>query len=344
MSKFNEVILSRKGFDSSNGGDHSLFDETGKYIVLPIPENKNDTEISNTKKYEDIKTKRGYLQGSTASDLKELLEKKIGKWPPVIRRDSKPDEQSEFAHSDPWLGHCPWLSEESDHHIGAFGQVEKSQRHLEGKGVNTGSLFLFFNRFKPIHPTQTNRLDCIDISPKHLKEGVYFMYGWLKVAEVIKEFAQIDNSKLLSEKEKVELKKHHPHATSRYFDERKNNAIYIASRCLFDDSSEYLGCGYFPRLTKPLLLTATDSAQESCGGQWLATRWELPAFFHANKPTYFTKDETKWMLNPNNGKYMVDSPARGRGQEFVFDGTDDFDRWCEKLLEEMDKQSCKNRR
>jgi len=338
MSKFNKVILSRKGFDSSNGGNYSLFDETGKYIVLPIAENKNDMEVSNTKKYEDIKMGRRYLQGCTASDLKELIEKKIGKWPPVIRRDGKPDEQSEFAHFDPWLGHCPWLSEESDHHLGAFGQEQTSQRHLERKGVNTGSLFLFFSRFKPIHPSQTNRLDCIDINHGHLKGGIYFIYGWLKVARVIKEFAQIDNCELLSEKEKMELKRHHPHATSGYFDEREHNAIYIASKYLFDDSSEYLGCGYFPKLIKPLLLTATDSAQESCDGHWLATRWELPAFFHANKPTYFTKDETKWILNPNNGKYVVDSPARRHGQEFVFHGADDFDWWFEKLLDEIQQK------
>lgn len=337
MSKFNKVILSRKGFDSSNGGNYSLFDDTGKYIVLPIPENRKGMEISNTRKYEDTKTKPEYLQGCTVSNLKELVDKEIGKWPPVIRGDGKPDEQSEFAHFDPWLGHCPWLSEESDHQVGAFGQVGTSQRHLEGKRVSEGSLFLFFSRFKPIHSARMNELDCIDISPRHLKEGIYVIYAWLKVAEVIKEFAQIDNSKLLTEGEKVELKKYHPHATSRYFHESKTNAIYIASKYLFDDSSEYLGCGYFPRLTKPLLLTATDSAQESCSGHWLAPRWELPALFHANKPTYFTKDETKWIWNTNNGKYMVDSPARGRGQEFVFNSTDDFDQWFETLLEEIHK-------
>ena len=337
MLGFNRIILSRKGFDSSAGGGFSPFDlDTGKYIVLPIPENKKDRDIS-TPKYEDIKIESRYFEGCDASNLKELMWAYHYRWPPIIKRNKS--EESDYAHFDPWLGSCPWLSEDSDHHkgIGAFGQVDRAQTILCKNGVGEGSLFLFFSRFKPINWTKASRFNDIDISTEHLKEGVYFIYGWFKVGEVIDKFEKIDNSDLLSQGEKTKLKEHHPHATQKYFGEcrDKNNTIYIADKLLFPYDTVG-GCGYFDRLSENLLLTATDSAQEHCKVNWIPSRWKMkPGFSFETCKSNFT-ERKHWYDTDRDGSYLV--KTGWRWQEAVFEESEEFCQWFnDKLLPEMRK-------
>ena len=326
MLGFNRIILSRKGFDKSAGGGFSPFDpDTGKYIVLPIPQAEGESYIGNKLKYEDIKIKNGYFEGYNVSNLKELMDK-IRRWPPKIN-----GEKPEYAHFDPWLGPCPWLEKDSNHCIGAFGQVGGAQTTLCKNGVSKGSLFLFFSRFKPINWTKTSRFNDIDISPEHLKEGLYFIYGWLKVGEVIDKLESIDNSNLLSQGEKTKLKEHHPHATPKYFEKYENkkgkNTIYIADKCLFDNSSKYSGCGYFTKLNESLLLTATDPAQKPFDS-WIPSRWKMPPGLSSRTCLCYLKN---W-LDDNLVQHKT------YGQEFVFSKSEEFCQWFNaKLLPEMRK-------
>lgn len=317
MYGFKKIVLSRKGFDYEAGGGYSPFDpETGKYIVLPIPVNEEEVKISNPLKFEDIKIKSNYLPGYDASNLKELI-KALGRRP-LIK-----EKESDYAHFDPWLGSCPWLDENSDHHIGALGQVGIPQKHLDKQGVYEESLFLFFSRFVPIKNRQ-NKLD-INIDAKNLKGGVYFIYGWLRVGKVIKEFANIYDE---------DLKLRHPHATEEYFDKckDKNNTIYIAKKFLFDNSTRFPGCGYFPKLSGKLLLTANNHDQKP--NKWMASRWELPGFFYKQQPpTYFSKNKEAWFIKPDGRTCVVKAPARG--QEFVFEESEGFCSWFEQLLREI---------
>jgi hypothetical protein len=333
MSGFKNIILSRKGFDSSTGGNHSLFEpDTGKYIVLPIPEREKDWKISNPLRFQDVGISDSYSKRFGASNLKELMVK-TDRWKPIINRGEHDEEKSEYAHLDPWLGHCPWLSDNSNHNIGAFGQVGNAQAHLKNREVGKGSLFLFFSRFKPIHGTKMSKFCDVDISSEHLKEGLYFIYGWLRVGgEPIKCY----NDPQL----RRELKEHHPHATQKYFEEckGKNNTIYIADKYLFNNSTGYLGYAYFPTLTKDLLLTASDSAQKP--DNWIPTRWELPGFFHEHKPTYLHK-EWRWRSKVGSLRYLVQIP--GRGQEFVFDDSEEFCQWLNKLVGEIHEENHRNK-
>jgi len=208
---FNRIVLSRKGFDSSAGGGFSPFDpETGKYIVLPIPQGAGKSYIGNKLKYEEIKIENNYFQRCSTSNLKELMEK-TDRWPPKIK-----GKNPEYAHFDPWLVRCPWLSKDSDHNIGAFGQVGGAQGVLNNRCVATGSLFLFFSGFKSI---KESKFDCIDINAQLLhREGAYFIYGWLRVGgEPIISYDEI-NSKINEPKLREALKERHPHATQAYFD------------------------------------------------------------------------------------------------------------------------------
>ncbi len=338
MSRFNRVILSRKGFDSKSAHEYSRFDPlTRKYIVLPIPYEEIGGCHGNGTKYEDIKLNSGFLSGVDASNLYELVyheSMRFGKW-------IKKAILQKYAHFDPWLARCPWLEEGNNHHLGAFGQDDTAQSHLNNKAVREGSLFLFFSRFVPINTTINTTKEGdggIDIKGRHinhehLSKGLYFIYGWLEVVEVIREFEDIDNSNLLSEKEKKELKERHPHATKDYFDKckGKNNTIYLA------DSQR---CGYFPKLTDDLLLTATDSAQPY--NDWLAGRWELPGFFYKYPhPTYFPKDKREWASQQDSKTCVVRHPCIG--QEFVFDDSEEFYHWFNKLLGETHNENHKNK-
>jgi hypothetical protein len=328
MHKFGKVVLSRKGFDSSAGGGYSPFDpQTGSYIVLPIPVGKKEQDICNPLKYKDIKLKGDYLHSYKATDLKSLMEE-MGEEATIKTKGGK--EKSEYAHFDPWLSRCPWLAEGSNHHIGAFGQVGIPQAQLHNQGVGEGSLFLFFSRFKPIKPIGQNRENRIvpSIGSKHLNEGLYFIYGWLKVKEVIRE--HVDEC----------LWSQHPHNTKEYFDyyanrenaksENGKNTIYIADKLMFNDGSNFPGCGYFRELNKDLCLSASDPAQAQVPGNWKPSRWSLPGFF---KEKCLSVLKNKGQIC--HGSWLV--PTNWQWQEAVFDfgESEKFYPWFRSLLKQV---------
>jgi len=309
MYSFKNIVLSRKSFDSASGYGYSPFDPaTGKYITIPIPGGKSEQTVANRTRYEDIKIKPNYLPGIYATNLKELIFLDLL----GFSNRTKKEVSNNFAHVDPWLGPCPWLIDKSNHHLGAFGQVNAAQGHLAKNTVGEGSLFLFFSRFTPIRGRE-NRIG-VPIEPK---KGAYFLYGWLKVGRIAKSFADI--------RDKV-LESRHPHATEAYFNKHKNNTIYISDRFLSGECG-IPGCGYFPRLAKKLLLTSEHHYKTP-------TMWELPSFFYEldHRPTYLKK-ESRWQLEDGKAKCLVTIPARG--QEFVFKNSHSFCVWFNLLLEEI---------
>jgi hypothetical protein len=323
MRKFEKVILSRKGFDSASGGGFSPFDpEEGKYIVLPIPMRKQELAINYPLKYEKIHTKSNHLDGCPETDLKSLMMKslRIKKATITVKdeitgKDTK--EESEYAHFDPWLIDCPWLEEDSKHQIGAFGQIGMAQAHLDKQKVGEGSLFLFFSRFKPIKNRKNKILHDVITSEQHLGGGLYFIYGWLKVKKVIKKYEELRDEDRLSR---------HPHATPAYFnheDPVKNNTIYIADEFLFNDGSNIRGCGYFPKLSEDLLLTAPVQKSEK---SWIPSRWKMPPGFSFQTCKSIFNKEEKWDTD-----YLV--KTGWRWQEAVFDlgESQDFCHWFQKL-------------
>ncbi len=314
MCKTPKAVLSRKGIDGGNaGGRYSPFDpETGAYIVLPIPRTEKEHGISNNLKYKDVRIHRGYLPNSEAENLDELMQDLK-----ITPRDK--DRRSEYAHVDPWLGPCPWLTEDSNHHIGALGQVDSSQSHLHDQGVGEGSLFLFFSRFEALR----NRKNVIapSFDKQQLSRGLYFMYGWLKVGKVVQQYEDIHDSQVLSR---------HPHAHTLYFQEyarkvKGKNTIYTGDRFPVKDGSAIQGCGYFPRLSRSLLLTATPWYQKE--HDWLPARWRLPSFFNGTRPTYLKAKP--WSVC-DDGSVLVH--ARGRWQEAVFRWSQEFHHWFLRLL------------
>lgn len=276
--------------------------------ISTLPSGEIGSYPGNRTVYEDIEIEPDYLPGIDAKNLRELACHESTRY----SQKTRDTISREYAHFDPWLGHCPWLRKNSDHRLGAFGQVGSPQGVLRNCDVGKGSLFLFFSRSKPVDGNRESKFNNIDISRDHLEEGVAFIYGWFKVGEVIDKYDDIYSK--LSEMDARELVQRHPHATKEYFDDPrstyKNNTIYIADKYLFYNSVEYRGCGYFPKLSENLLLSATESAQKPFH-HWLPSLWKMPPGLSCRNSLIYLKD---W-LDDNLMQH------RTFGQEFVFNSS-----------------------
>ena len=113
-----KVILSRKGFDSSNGGIISPIFEDGIMASFPIP--SHDLDRFCELNYKSIP----YSQ--ILSDLH-------------YKGDA-------FCHVDPDLDQTRRLTF-IDQWIPAFGQIGSSAQYLRNIGIKQGDLFLFFGNF-----------------------------------------------------------------------------------------------------------------------------------------------------------------------------------------------------
>ena len=120
------VILSRKGFDSANGGYPGPILPDGRLISLPIPSSDNicysDLRIDNKNTYFDLMKQ---LKGKV---------KYNGSWHELnssIQCHLDPDVYKQIVSRDK-----DWMP--------SFGQINASQTHLKNKGVKEGDIFLFF--------------------------------------------------------------------------------------------------------------------------------------------------------------------------------------------------------
>ena len=188
-----KVILSRKGFDNSNGGCPSPILPDGTMLSMPIPSDDND-------KYEDL-----LYGGVSYSKLLENL---------------NPKRTYSSCHLDPDI-RDNIRKEEPSNWKPAFGQIDSAQGTLKNAGVERGDLFLFFGWFRKCYDkdgvysfntgkTADNFYDYADL---------HAIYGYMQIGEI------------LTDKEQIKEYGWHPHATeARLMD--KQNALYIPSEKL----------------------------------------------------------------------------------------------------------------
>lgn len=198
-----KVILSRKGFDSANGGVASPILSDGTLLSLPIPE-KNARNIT----YKDI----SYNGKSYYDIIKELL-------PHSHNIDDNP-----YCHLDPDIRDgcrvrpVNWRA--------LFGQAWSAQSILENAGVGIGDLFLFFGWFKQTEKDSMSRV--------HYKKGapdIHVIYGYLQIGEIYR----IDSATAAL----PDWVHYHAHLK----DTRKPNVIYAArERLTFEQSIKGWGC------------------------------------------------------------------------------------------------------
>ncbi len=153
-----KIILSRKGFDSSNGGCASPIMPDGTLLSLPIPSGDNV-------RFSDIA-----WDGITYSE---------------ILRQITPQRSYDKCHLDPDIrknrinkvkGWRP-----------AFGQAGAAQGLLSNAGVETGDIFLFFGWFRQVEKTgkeycfaSRNNIDF------YHGNDLQVIYGYLQVGKIIK--------------------------------------------------------------------------------------------------------------------------------------------------------------
>lgn len=220
-----KIILSRKGFDSSNGGIPSPILPDRNIVSLPIPASHSAIKLS------DINV-NGYEIDDIISDLSK---KKIS--------------QQQYVHLDPDVDHRI-INGRPKGWRGAFGQVGAAQKHLSNNGVDKGDLFIYFGWFREVEKqNQVWRF-------KQNSPNLHVIYGWLLVEDIISVYGK--------EKEILEeypwLKKH-PHMSGT---KNVHNTIYIGSHTLPSEiSPDKPGFGVFRSIRNIQILTDTTQRKRS---------------------------------------------------------------------------------
>lgn len=147
------IILSRKGFDSSAGGCPSPILPDGSMISLPIPDRQSPIH------YGDIRWHQQSL-GRLVSDLTR------GRIPASHR-----------AHLDPDL--APESLPRADGWRPLLGQTGSAQGHLRNHQVAPGDLLLFFGLFRRVTLNQDRWTWCRQSPPCHV------LWGWLNIARIV---------------------------------------------------------------------------------------------------------------------------------------------------------------
>jgi hypothetical protein len=185
-------------------------------------------------------------------------------------------------------------------HIGwmpAFGQVGAAQSHLEGQGVSTGDLFLFFGWFRRVEQMAGRWRFCLSAADLHV------LFGWLQVGEVVR---VLDGTQALSARPWL---KGHPHVEGLE-GYAANNTVYTASpRLSLSNAHELPGGGAFDRFDPVRCLTAPGATRSF---------WSLPAALKPveGRPSLtYHGDPARW--HPHEDRVLLQTV--GKGQEFVLD-------------------------
>jgi len=203
-----KIILSRKGFDTANGGFPSPILPNGSMVSLPIP-SLDDIH------YSDLKIGKDETYFDLMLSLKGEI--KYGKKWHDLRKNTT-------CHLDPDIYRAVFPRMKGWKPI--FGQINAAQTHLENEGVKEGDIFLFFGTFRHTEYQDGHLRFVRNDTPKHI------IFGYLQIEEIMK----------VNKKQKCPAwMESHPHACKRRR-EAKNNAIYI-SRDSLTWNSKLKGAG-----------------------------------------------------------------------------------------------------
>jgi hypothetical protein len=232
-----KIILSRKGFDSSNGGYPSPIFPSGQMMSIPIPTSWSPTAISDL-------SLNGYELGKI---IEELTKGSV--------------KRTQRVHLDPDLD-SNVLSREPGWHP-AFGQTYRAQTHLENNGVGVGDLFLFFGWFREVELSD-RRIWRYKPNAPHL----HVIFGWLQVAETLR--VGINTAHY---KKQYPWLSRHPHLHGK---REENNTIYVGADALssiFKKNKRIRGGGRFQFIKESLILTEPGQHKRSV---WKLPDWFFP--------------------------------------------------------------------
>jgi hypothetical protein len=220
-----KIIISRKGFDSKNGGCPSPIFPDGSLVSMPIPVRQAPV------RYCDVVYKNQPLSEIAASLSGGMVM-------PTDPTHLDPDlNSSHIARRAGWLP--------------AFGQSGTAQSHLALSGVTVGDLFLFFGWFRQVELIQGEWRYQRKAPHQHV------LFGWLQVGEILKIGSDLEPFKRshpwLSD---------HPHL---HGNQSAQNTIYIATKSLSlpNLAKEIPGGGTFPTALPVQVLTAPGQPNRS---------------------------------------------------------------------------------
>lgn len=161
-----KVILSRKGFDSSNGKIASPIFEDGTMCSFPIPSEEKD-------KYSDLQ-QNGIPYSKILSDL---------------NYDDIPT-----CHLDPDLDQGR-RKKPVPNWVPAFGQTGSSATYLDNCGVSKGDLFLFFGTFHHVEEHNGHFRYTRNSGDFYKDNPLHVIWGYLQVGDVIEDFNEMKKLK-----------------------------------------------------------------------------------------------------------------------------------------------------
>lgn len=196
-----KIILSRKGFDSTNGKCPSPIMPDGTLLSMPIPAQE---DVS----YSDISWK-----GTTYEDiLKQINPKAI-----YDRCHLDPDiRDNRVSKVNGWLP--------------AFGQLGAAQGQLANAGVERGDLFLFFGWFRQVEDSGSGYRF---VSRKHEDfykgNDVHVIFGYMQIGEII------------TDQKKIKEYYWHPHSSSIHTESTNNVIYLPSERLSLEPSLKGYG-------------------------------------------------------------------------------------------------------
>lgn len=258
-----KVILSRKGFDSANGGYASPI-INGCPLSLPIPDNNE------TIKYSELTYKNGL---SYLNIMKQL--------------NIRGYNENSTCHYDP------------DFNLGAIGQINQAQSHLNNNKVDIGDLFLFFGWFK-----ETTNIEGKIVFKNNAKypNGFHLIFGYLEIDDIIHTSSQ-DTPLWLQ---------NHCHYTRKSVRADKTNTIYVGRRKSFLHQNKD-GFGILSFSEKRILTKNNEGAR---------THWNIEGL----RGLSITYNPNAWHKH-----YFQ---AADIGQEFVIEESRQAENWALGILTE----------
>lgn len=151
-----KLILSRKGFDSANGGIVSPIMADGAMLSFPIP-SKDDTTFDSL-----------CYGGLRYSELLRDLNYRGGAQ----------------CHIDPDLSQERRV-ERIDGWVPAFGQINAAATYLKNIGVKPGDIFLFFGNFRFVERWCGRYRYCRNSADPYRGRDLQVIWGYLQVGKIL---------------------------------------------------------------------------------------------------------------------------------------------------------------
>ena len=202
-----KIVLSRKGFDSANGGIVSPIMEDNTLLTFPIPSDDTDT-------YDDLK----FNDDTYIKILKDLKYK-----------------GNNNCHIDPDLD-CSRRKEPIQNWAQIFGQCDQAASYLlNNVKVKPGDLFLFFGNYHRVIKVNGKYSYLKRTNDFYKDNDLQVVWGYLQIGKIITD--AIEQAKYYW----------HPHASSLFTSKKTNVMFVAEERLSFDNNLSGAGLFKFDK-------------------------------------------------------------------------------------------------